>query len=131
MQFVRKLLQKRKERIERRSETPQFRFFQRFTSASLIFLLFLSQTIHVDFFDRALADDIRERDIVSLIVDQDTYSALGGTLGIGGKIQKYAEDIQSYLKDTRVDIIVVPMDARPETIAAHNEKLYYEGDGGE
>ena len=94
MRFIDKLLHKRKERIERRANTPKFAFFQRFTSTILIFLLFLSQTIHIELFDRADADAFAYRDIVSVIVDRDTYSALGGTFGIGGQIEQYAKDIQ-------------------------------------
>lgn len=97
MRLIDKLLQKRKERIEKRANTPQFGFFQRFASTILIFLLFLTQTIHVDFFDSAVAESDEYRDIVSIIVDDETYSALGGAFGFSNKVSQYAEDIQKYL----------------------------------
>jgi hypothetical protein len=62
--------------------------FHQYTSAILIFLLFVSQTIQVSFFDKAKADANDYRDIVSIIVDRDTYAAERS------KITRYAEDIQ-------------------------------------
>lgn len=101
----------------------RFRFsFKEHLSIFLIFLLLVSQTIQVSFFDvtEAAIDDYR--DIVSIIVDRDTYSALAP------KIKQYSSDIQSYLGNTRVSLFVVPKNTPPEAIAAENEKLYYDGD---
>lgn len=97
-----------------------FSFLRQYTSAVLIFLIFISQTIHVSFFDRTEAATTDYSDVVSIIVDEDTYNELET------KIEVYANDIQEYLKSTRVSIFVAPSNARPEVIAAHNEKLYYE-----
>lgn len=116
-------IQKRKRATPTKSKSSSFGFFRRYLSAVLIFILFLSQTVQVSFFDRAKADATDYRDIVSIIVDEDTYSQLRG------KIRRYSEDVQGYLKATRVSIIVTPSTIRPEIVAAHNEKLYYEGDG--
>jgi hypothetical protein len=121
---LKELIHKRKKsQSTTQSENSRFGFFHRYLSASLIFILFLSQTVQVSFFDRADANADDYRDIVSVIVDEDTYNQLRP------KIRRYAEDIQWYLKATRVNILVTPADIRPEVIAAHNEKLYYEGDG--
>ncbi len=106
-----------------RKKNTSYTFFRQYTSAILIFLLFISQTIHVSFFDRASADTDDYRDVVSIIIDDETYDALGG------KVRTYANDIQEYLKNTRVSIIVTTGDTPPEVIAAKNEKLYYEWDG--
>lgn len=101
-----------------------FRFsFKEHLSVFLIFCLLVSQTIQVSFFDRteAAADDYR--DLVSIVVDRDTYGKLSS------KIKRYSEDIQGYLGNTRVSLFVVQQDTPPEAIAAQNEKLYYDGDG--
>ncbi len=119
------LIKKRKDRIEARSQEPSYHFFQRFTSAILIFLLFLSQTIHIDFFDPVGASDSANYDIVSLFVDTDTYDDLRS------EIKRYATDIQGYLPHTRTHIIVTDEETTPANIAAENEKLYYEGDAGD
>lgn len=98
-------------------------FFEKYTAAILIFLLFVSQTIHVSFFDRADATLADYRDIVSVFVDRETYADLRT------EIRQYADDIAGYLKMTRVSIFVVPSWTRSEAIASQNEKLYYEWDG--
>lgn len=74
----------------------------------------------MSFFDVSEAATTDYHDIVSLVVDQDTYSALSGP------IKRYAEDIQGYLGSTRVSLYIVPKNTAPEVIAAQNEKLYYE-----
>lgn len=101
----------------------QFRSYQKYTSAILIFLLFLTQTIQVSFFDRTDAATEDYHDLVSIIVDADTYGSLKS------EIKQYSTDIQSYLGSTRVSLFVVPKNTPPEAIAAQNEKLYYNGDG--
>ncbi len=54
----------------------QFRFYQKYTSAILIFLLFLTQTVQVSFFDHTEAATEDYHDVVSIVVDTDTYSEL-------------------------------------------------------
>ena len=103
-----------------KTKKKSFSFLHQYTSAVLIFVLFLSQTIHVSFFDKTEAATTDYSDIVSIVVDEDTYSALRV------KIRRYANDIEGYLKNTRVTLFVAPSTARPEVIAAHNEQLYYE-----
>lgn len=65
--------------------------FQKHLSVFLIFCLLVSQTIQVSFFDQIEAKTEDYRDIVSIVVDEDTYDALSS------KIKRYSEDIQSYL----------------------------------
>lgn len=98
-------------------------FFQKYLSIILIFFLFVSQTIQVSFFDSTEAATDDYRDIVSIVVDVDTYDALSS------EIKRYSNDIQSYLGATRVSLFVVPKTIEPHAIAAKNESLYYEGDG--
>ncbi|MBP9779728.1 hypothetical protein KBD33_03855 [Candidatus Gracilibacteria bacterium] len=98
--------------------------WKKYISALLIGILVFSQTVRVDFFDSALAtseDDYR--DIVSIIVDETTYSRLES------KIKNYANNIQGYLGSTRVSLIIVKSGVEPARIAAMNEKLYLEGEG--
>lgn len=65
--------------------------FKKTISIFLIFAILVSQTIRWDFFLDASADIKDYRDIVSLIVDQETYKELRP------EISRYAEDIQKYL----------------------------------
>ena len=74
-------------------------------------------------FSEVEAGQDKYRDIVSIVVDRDTYHE------ISPQITRYAEDIQSYLGSTRTSILVVDAGTSPAQIAAQNEKLYYEGDG--
>ena len=120
MPSILELIQNTKKRFSRPSKKSEFGMFHQYISASLIFALLVSQTIQVSFFDRADAAIADYRDIVSIVVDEDTYGELRS------EIRRYADDIQGYLRSTRVSILVVPADARPESIAAQNEKLYYE-----
>jgi hypothetical protein len=62
--------------------------------------------------------------LVSVIVSESTNSG-----SLKSRIKRYASDIQANLSNTRVIIVEVPDSAAPHTIAALNEKLYYEGDG--
>lgn len=88
----------------------------------LVFLLLFSQTVRFDWYKNVSAEQKDYFDIVSLIVDRETYGVLEG------KIDRYARDIQQYLGSTRVEILVTNPATTPAMIAAHNEKLYYEGD---
>jgi hypothetical protein len=97
--------------------------FQKTIAAVLVMMILVSQTIHVDFFDRADAGPENYRDIVSIIVDRQTYAIERN------RIMRYAADIAGYLGGIRTSIIVTDPSIRPATIASKNEKLYYEGDG--
>lgn len=97
--------------------------FKKYISGFLVTAILISQTIHVDFFDSVLAGPENYRDIVSLVVDKDTYGAERS------RILRYADDISSYLGGVRTSILVVDPKTPVSTIAQKNEKLYYEGDG--
>ena len=77
----------------------------------------------MDFFDRAEAGPQNYRDIVSIIVDRDTYWSQRS------RILRYADDIAGYLGGVRTSILVVDNETPVATIATKNEKLYYEWDG--
>lgn len=72
------------------------------------------------FASRAFADNEEFHNIVSLIIDEDTYGSLQG------KIIRYARDVQNVLENTRVVITPAPSDASPLDIASLNESLYFE-----
>ncbi len=99
-----------------------FQSWRQYVATLLIFILLISQTIRVDFFDDVAASQEKYRDIVSMYVDRNTYKELKP------KINRYAEDIQSYLGSTRVSIFIIDSDTSPTHIASQNEKLYYEWD---
>ncbi|MBC7503535.1 VCBS repeat-containing protein [Candidatus Gracilibacteria bacterium] len=96
--------------------------FQKTIAAVLVMMILVSQTIHVDFFDSVLAGPENYRDIVSIVVDRDTYAAERS------RVLRYAGDIAGYLGGVRTSILVVAKDTPVATIATKNEKLYYEGD---
>lgn len=96
--------------------------WSKYISGFLIFLLLVSQTIRVDFFDVAEASPENYRDIVSIFVDEDTYSEYRSS------IMRYARDIEGYLWGTRVSLFIIDSNTSPATIAAKNERLYYEWD---
>lgn len=89
----------------------------------LIFSLVLSQTVQINLFPPVSASAEQYRDIVSIVVDRQTNSR------IRSAIDRYARDIQASLGSTRVVISVIDDATTPAMIAAHNEKLFYEGDG--
>jgi hypothetical protein len=62
--------------------------------------------------------------LVSVIVSKSTNKG-----EVKDKVKRYAEDIQAALTNTRVIIVEVADNIAPHSIAALNEKLYYEGDG--
>ncbi len=97
--------------------------FRKTIAATLVMMILVSQTIHVDFFDTAQAGPQNYRDIVSIIVDRETYASERN------RILQYASDIAGYLGGVRTSILVVEKDTPVATIAQKNEKLYYEGDG--
>ncbi|MDD2487531.1 MAG: hypothetical protein PHS92_04120 [Candidatus Gracilibacteria bacterium] len=99
---------------------------QRYLSYFLIFSLLFSNTIHFSFFDSTKAEAISNTNIVSIIVDEQSYNELGL---FSNKLKRYAEDIQGKLDNTKVIIYKVPSDINPIKIAQLNERLFYEGTG--
>jgi hypothetical protein len=107
-----------------RSMRSSYSRFTRSVSWLLIFAILAMQTVSVPVISRTQASSLDHADLVSIIVDTDTYS--GETADL---IDRYAEDIQSTENNTRVAIFTVPPSIHPDRVAALNEKLYYEGDG--
>ncbi len=97
--------------------------FKKYLAWLLVSVLLVSQTIHVNFFDSVIAGPENYRDIVSIIVDTDTYG------NERANILRYATDIAWYLGGVRTTIFVVDKNTPVATIAEKNEKLYYEWDG--
>ncbi len=96
--------------------------WSKYLSWFLVFLLLVSQTIRVDFFDTAEARPEDYRDIVSIVVDKETYGS------VRAEILRYVKDIEWYLGGVRASVLVIDPDTPPAVIAAKNERLYYEGD---
>ncbi len=81
----------------------------------------------MNFFDSVLAGTDSYRDIISIVVDEDTY----GIFNQKSNIDRYAKDIAEYLWGVRTVIMVVDPGTSVATIAEKNEQLYYEWDGGD
>lgn len=96
--------------------------FKKTIAMLLVFVLIFSQTFQFHFFGTAQAHSDQYRDIISIIVDNETHRALRS------EIARYAEDIQRNLGSTRTVISVIDGKTTPANIAAQNEKLYYEGE---
>lgn len=94
-------------------------------SSFLIFTLFAIQTIQIPFLvTKVSASGSSSPNLVSILVSESTYAG-----ALASKIKRYAGDIQKSLPNTRAVIVEIPDMVAPQTIAATNEKLYYEGDG--
>ncbi len=95
--------------------------FQKFLSSFLIFLMLTSITLRIPIFNILLyADATQYYDIVSIIVDEDTYSS------ISSELNRYSRDISGILDNTRVVIMPVPEDVTDFEIASMNESLYFD-----
>lgn len=95
--------------------------FQKFISSFLIFSLLFSITFRVPFFDFfASASWNQYYDLVSIIVDEKTYSK------ISSELNKYSKDITNVLENTKVVILPFPDDASTYDIASMNEALFYD-----
>ncbi|MDD2907859.1 MAG: VCBS repeat-containing protein [Candidatus Gracilibacteria bacterium] len=96
--------------------------FQKFLSSFLIFSMLSGITFRLPFFDfLASASGSEYYDLVSIIVDEDTYS------DITSELKRYSKDITNVLENTKVVILPVPKTATSYDIASMNEALYYEG----
>lgn len=93
---------------------------QKYISGTLIFVLLFLETFQVSWFDTVGAEVDASYDVVSIIVDRNTYGTLGEA------IRQYASDIQTYLPDTRTSLHIVNTSIDPARIAAINERLFYE-----
>jgi len=97
---------------------------QKITSFFLIFFLLFSFTIRIPleifFWYNAYAWDKDFYNLVSIIVDEDTYDE------VRTKLVRYSRDIQGVLENTRVVILPTPSDASALDIASLNESLFFE-----
>ncbi|NCO31348.1 hypothetical protein GW891_00500 [bacterium] len=95
--------------------------FQKFLSSFLIFSLLSGITFKIPFFDfLASASGSEYYDLVSIVVDEDTYS------DVSSELKRYSKDISNVLENTKVVILPVPKTATSYDIASMNEALYYE-----
>jgi len=94
---------------------------QKFTSSFLLFSMLFSITFRVPFFDfLASASSNDYYDLVSIIVDEKTYSK------ISSEIKRYSKDITNVLENTKVVVLPFPETATTFDIASMNESLYFE-----
>lgn len=77
--------------MQKKELSSHFPRLKKFVSGFLIFTLFFTQTVQINWFEKANAGVSAYRDIVSIIVDKDTYKSLEG------EIKNYAQNIQTYL----------------------------------
>lgn len=94
-------------------------------SGSLIFFLLFSISVQIPllqyFSAETYADEKDFYNLVSIIVDEDSYEQ------IKGKLTRYSRDIQAKLENTQVVILPTPSTASVVDIASLNESLYLEG----
>ncbi len=95
--------------------------FQKFTSSFLIFSLLLSISFRVPINFDTFAWSSDFYNLVSIIVDQDTYDETKDELN------RYSKDIQWVLENTKVIILPTPVNTPAFNIASLNESLYTEG----
>jgi len=90
-----------------------------------MFFLMFSFTLHIPvelfFASRAFALEKEFINLVSIVVDEDTYDE------VQSKLVRYSRDVQSVIENTRVVILPTPEDASVIDIASLNESLYLEG----
>ena len=96
---------------------------QKFTSSLVLFIFFFWQIFWLSFFSllsQVSADNKKFHELVSVIVEQSVYDKLNS------KIERYAQDIQNTLENTRV--IIFPIDKKTSSIsiASMNESLFNE-----
>lgn len=96
---------------------------QQSLSYLLIFSILFLQTFHIPLLDSTEAAVTQSDDLVSIFVENGVYS------DVKDSIDQYARDITAYLPNTRTVIVPIAGTVNPSSIAAVNEKLYYEGDG--
>lgn len=97
---------------------------QKITSFFLIFALLFSITLRVPFeyffYISGYADEKEFYNIVSVIVDEESYDE------IKSELIRYSRDVQGVLENTRVVILPTPSDAIVLDIASLNESLFFE-----
>lgn len=100
----------------------KYTFFQKIISGFLIFTVLFSFTFRFPFFSFSVfADDEWYYDLVSILVEEKIYRS------VKSRVERYAEDIQKKLVNTKVVILPTPSDSSYYKIASLNEWLYFEG----
>jgi len=98
---------------------------QKTISWFLLFIFFFGQVFWLSFFSlfssSVYAENTEFHDLVSIVVTEDVYDELDD------EIERYAEDIQGYLNNTKVVILPVKNNTDAFSISSMNEKLFYEG----
>jgi len=106
-------------------ENMNYSKIQKIISSFLLFIFFFGQIFWLSFFslfsNSVFADNTDFHDLVSIIVTEDIYDELDS------EIDRYAEDIQNYLDNTKVVILPIKNDTTSFSIASMNESLFYEG----
>ncbi|MDR1988348.1 MAG: hypothetical protein LBQ24_06600 [Candidatus Peribacteria bacterium] len=94
---------------------------QKFISGLLIFSLLFSITFRFPLPNFLVSADSNEIfDLVSIIVDEDTYSKLKS------EVDRYGKDVSSVLENTKTVILPISKGTTAFQIASMNESLYYE-----
>ena len=100
----------------------QYSKIQKSISSLILFSLLFGLTFRVPFFDyKTYAWNSEFYDLVSIIVDQDSYDE------VKTEVQRYASDIQGVLENTKVVIVPTPTNTPAFKIASLNEWLYFNG----
>lgn len=102
----------------------KYKFYQKIISWTLIFLILFNLTFSIPykvFFKKDVYAENRPfYNLVSIIVDEDIYSWVNDSL------KRYARDIESNLKETKVVIVPTPKESSVFDISSLIETLYYE-----
>lgn len=96
---------------------------QKIISFIVLFFFFFNSIFSIpslNFFNKASASWNTFYNLVSILVNKDIYSS------IKTDVERYAEDIQWQLENTRVVIVPVPDKAKAFNIASLNEWLYFQ-----
>ncbi len=97
---------------------------QKIISFIVLFSFFFTSIFsfpNIRLYDKASASSSDFYDLVSVLVNQKIYNVLKSD------VQRYAEDIQNNLENTKVVILPIPNNATAFDIASLNEWLYFNG----
>jgi hypothetical protein len=84
-----------------------YNYYQKLTSASLIFFILFNLGFRIPFLDffRANAENKEYVNLVAVVVQEDIYNSVDSVL------KRYAKDIESVLSETKVVLVPTPKDA--------------------
>ncbi len=102
----------------------KYKNWQKILSSITLFFLFFSITFRLPFFSIFSSSVFAEKtdfyNLVSIIVNEDIYDQ------VKNKVERYANDIQWALENTRAVILPVPSNASAFELASINEGLYFD-----